>query len=694
MPPPFGSPQHTQGPRVGGHDDRDRRLGRASGVPPRRERRAHRPRSSSPSTATAASLVRASDSKVSNRRRRCPSTRSGARSRSSFPTRVWNPGERKIRLAAGVGLWNKATGRYLRPGRARHRRRPGGAAGLSDPAAFFNVAFRFDEPWQHTFPPDTRVQRPGLVARPPAGQRARRRTTCSAFFAKVDFAKLAAGVTDDQYGKPGGVPRSGPDGPDPRQPLRDRAGRRLLDHLRQPQRLPGRAPWTAPALCDLRPQEAHARRRLRTDPAAALARRELQPVRRQPQPVAARRARAGIDRDHARGSRPGRLVLRPRGRRHLRGLGRRRQRRYRLDPRWTAISGYSMGGYGTYKFATQYPDLFARANPVVGPPGLGVWVPPSPPQPGGDASNTNRMLASVRQHPLPDLERKRGRAGPSRRRGRRRRRRSTTSAIATGSTCSRPRTTSRSPSTTSTRRPRTSSAHSEVNRNPPTSPTSSTRPWTSPPPARSPTTPTGSRGSKLRDRGGNAPLGQVDARSEGFGLDRPGAEPDPDLPRDARGRQSRPHALQRAPKSWGPAPAPPTTRRAPPRRPEPGPGRRAPRPRPPQLPRAARRHHRRAADPEARGLRPTLTSAAASLSRRGRAARLASLAARRWTSSSPPARGSGWRSPPAPSAAPPGAAGWSASCSPPRRRSAAASCSGPRWPPATTPPGRAGRWGR
>jgi hypothetical protein len=59
-----------------------------------------------------------------------------------------------------------------------------------------------------------------------------------------------------------------------------------------------------------------------------------------------------------------------------------------------------MGGYGTYKFAAQFPDLFARANPVVGPPGLGVWVPPSPPQPGGAASNTNRMLASVRNIPF------------------------------------------------------------------------------------------------------------------------------------------------------------------------------------------------------------------------------------------------------------------------------------------------------
>jgi predicted esterase len=75
-------------------------------------------------------------------------------------------------------------------------------------------------------------------------------------------------------------------------------------------------------------------------------------------------------------------------------------RRYRLDRRWTAIGGYSMGGYGTYKFAAQYPDLFARANPVVGPPGLGVWVPPNPPVPGGDKSNTNRMLASVRNVPF------------------------------------------------------------------------------------------------------------------------------------------------------------------------------------------------------------------------------------------------------------------------------------------------------
>ena len=73
---------------------------------------------------------------------------------------------------------------------------------------------------------------------------------------------------------------------------------------------------------------------------------------------------------------------------------------YQLDPSFTDIAGYSMGGYGTYKFATQFPDLFAKAQPTVGPPGLGVWVPPGEPQPGGARSLTQRMLASVRNVPF------------------------------------------------------------------------------------------------------------------------------------------------------------------------------------------------------------------------------------------------------------------------------------------------------
>ena len=47
---------------------------------------------------------------------------------------------------------------------------------------------------------------------------------------------------------------------------------------------------------------------------------------------------------------------------------------YTLDPTRTIISGYSMGGYGTYKLGLTYPDLFAAAMPLAGPPICGLRV--------------------------------------------------------------------------------------------------------------------------------------------------------------------------------------------------------------------------------------------------------------------------------------------------------------------------------
>ncbi len=44
-------------------------------------------------------------------------------------------------------------------------------------------------------------------------------------------------------------------------------------------------------------------------------------------------------------------------------------RHYPLDPAWTAASGYSMGGFGTYRMLARWPDLFARGFSVVGIPG-------------------------------------------------------------------------------------------------------------------------------------------------------------------------------------------------------------------------------------------------------------------------------------------------------------------------------------
>jgi dienelactone hydrolase len=45
-----------------------------------------------------------------------------------------------------------------------------------------------------------------------------------------------------------------------------------------------------------------------------------------------------------------------------------------VDLGHTLIHGYSMGGYGTYRLAGRYPDLFAAAFPVVGPPNEDVTL--------------------------------------------------------------------------------------------------------------------------------------------------------------------------------------------------------------------------------------------------------------------------------------------------------------------------------
>ena len=44
-------------------------------------------------------------------------------------------------------------------------------------------------------------------------------------------------------------------------------------------------------------------------------------------------------------------------------------RHYKVDNGWAAVSGYSMGGFGTYRLLARWPDLFARGFSVVGAPG-------------------------------------------------------------------------------------------------------------------------------------------------------------------------------------------------------------------------------------------------------------------------------------------------------------------------------------
>lgn len=74
-------------------------------------------------------------------------------------------------------------------------------------------------------------------------------------------------------------------------------------------------------------------------------------------------------------------------------------RAYNIDADRVTIGGYSMGGYGTYKIASQYPDLFARGFAVVGPPDEHPLGGPT----GGvaeDRQNTLRIADNLRNVPL------------------------------------------------------------------------------------------------------------------------------------------------------------------------------------------------------------------------------------------------------------------------------------------------------
>jgi pimeloyl-ACP methyl ester carboxylesterase len=88
-------------------------------------------------------------------------------------------------------------------------------------------------------------------------------------------------------------------------------------------------------------------------------------------------------------------------------------RRFDLDPDEVALTGYSMGGYGTYKLAAEYPDLFGRAFTTVGPPARGSWEPPPTeqgryPRPSSDEppgapsqdTNTHPLLENLRWIPF------------------------------------------------------------------------------------------------------------------------------------------------------------------------------------------------------------------------------------------------------------------------------------------------------
>ena len=72
---------------------------------------------------------------------------------------------------------------------------------------------------------------------------------------------------------------------------------------------------------------------------------------------------------------------------------------YNIDFDRVTIGGYSMGGHGTYKLASQYPDLFARAFAIVGPPDREIEGGPSQGVAGSE-QNMMRLTDNLRTVPI------------------------------------------------------------------------------------------------------------------------------------------------------------------------------------------------------------------------------------------------------------------------------------------------------
>jgi hypothetical protein len=284
----------------------------------------------------------------------------------SVPHRDWNPRRSTVRFAMGVGLWDAANQRYLLPQQTASASSPGGAGTASNPAAFFNVAFRSNR--QEPMPVPTGGANAIADARwwrDAAQGAALAAGDISAFHANVSFAKLLRRGTDNSR-----IPTTGP------------FDRILSSHfqLGQGEQFANQCGLNGasnPASCQ--PEYLG----------------QLQPyaiyVPKGPTPrggwgmtLLLHSLSAGYNQylgtrnqsQFALRAKPS-IVITPLARgpdQFYEGLGEADvfevwdavAHLYKLNPADSDITGYSMGGFGTFDMGAQFPDLFARAQPTVG----------------------------------------------------------------------------------------------------------------------------------------------------------------------------------------------------------------------------------------------------------------------------------------------------------------------------------------
>ncbi|HEX5271550.1 MAG TPA: dienelactone hydrolase family protein, partial [Gemmataceae bacterium] len=317
-----------------------------------------------------------------------------------IPHAVWNPGTSTVRLSAGVGLWDAANGKYLLPSQASSAGTPGGAGTLSHPAAFFNVAFRENEKAATVFHPTAPTNGPAVCMWRDCSQSAALAgNDISSFHDDVDFAKLAARQTDMS-----GVPATG-----------------SLDRIFSSHFQFGDGGVTyANSNNQVNPADYDGEYQGRLQPYNLYVPKAFNPGHSYPLTLLLHSLSANYNQYMSSnnqsefGERDGGTLVATDNARGPDGwyydsaeadvfeMWADIAKHYRLDLTRTALTGYSMGGYATYKLGTQFPDLFAKAFVTVGPPADGIWTGPPGvvPATGGDQTNTYFMLDSLRNLPI------------------------------------------------------------------------------------------------------------------------------------------------------------------------------------------------------------------------------------------------------------------------------------------------------
>ncbi|MBV9449506.1 MAG: prolyl oligopeptidase family serine peptidase [Streptosporangiaceae bacterium] len=298
-----------------------------------------------------------------------------------------------LRVASASGLWDATSNQYLQPVSGAATATQPGNGGIAG-SALFNVAFRFSEPFTQT----TSLE----IWRDSQQAAALKTGDLSAFSANVNLGWLRAGVTDDMLNQPTGVPTHG---------MTDRI---YASHFAQ---AAGRGPQLPLMYCHEPCANSVPDYLSQLEPYGLYVPDKPAPPTgygmtlnlhfcggnyNNGPPDAAQLADRGT----------GSLVLTPEGRGRClwywseagtdtfeawADAG----RHFRLDPTYNAISGWSMGGYGTYKYAAEFPDLFAAALPDIGCVSAETGWPgePAPSISGEDAEILN-LVGSFRNIPF------------------------------------------------------------------------------------------------------------------------------------------------------------------------------------------------------------------------------------------------------------------------------------------------------